>query len=72
MTHSIYETQSILFTLYQRKEATDQNYLEVFNTTATVLDQIGATVMRNNVSPTKAILKDQDENDPIMATNGKN
>ena len=45
MAHSLYEAHRLLFTLYQVTEETGQDHLERFNTTITMLDQIGVTGM---------------------------
>ena len=39
--HSLYNAQRRFFTVYQGKDSIYQDYLEKFNTTVVVLDQIG-------------------------------
>ena len=50
---------------------TDQNYSQMFNTTVTVLDHIEATGMGDNDALAKAMLKNQDKNNPAMVKKGK-
>ena len=53
MAHILYEAHCRFFTLYQVKGATNQDYLERFNTTTAVLDQIRATGMGSDIALTK-------------------
>ena len=71
MSHSLYYYQRRFFTLYQDKEETDQGYLENFNTTATVFDQIGSTGMGSNGILTESTLKYCNKNYPDVVTKGK-
>ena len=57
VAHRLYEAQCRFFTLYQGKDATDQDYLERFNTTVAMLNQIGAARIGNDGTLTEAILK---------------
>ena len=47
MLHSLYNTHNHFFILYRWKEATYKDYLEHFNNTVAVLDQIRATSIGN-------------------------
>ena len=57
MAHSLSEAQCRLFTLYQRKDITYQDYLEIFTTTVTVFYYIGATGMGTENTLTELLLK---------------
>ena len=52
----MYDAQQQFFTIYQGKDANEQEYMEIFNTNIMVLDQTGKTVMDTDNTLTELIL----------------
>ena len=71
VAHSLYEDHHTLSTLYQGRDAMDQDFLDIFKTNVAVFYQIEDTGMGSNNALTKAILRDRDENDPGVVTKGR-